>query len=113
MPNCYNSENVFGIENEKNPKNYSVRSDSGLNDYEMLRNADISVCNADELVDLRNIKIKRKAALKHRTDDFIAQVGNPYLFKVDDVVVKVEFSGGKDFSEVLADAIVAETFLAG
>lgn len=84
-----------------------------MNDYEMLRNADISVCNANELVDLRNIKIKRKAALKRRTDDFIAQVGNPYLFKVDDVVVKVEFSGGKDFSEVLADAIVAETFLAG
>ncbi len=77
-----------------------------MNDYEMLRNADISVCNADELVDLRNIKTNRKTASKLRTDDFIAQVGNPYLFKVDDVVVKVEFSGGKDFSEVLADAII-------
>lgn len=84
-----------------------------MNDYEMLRNADISACNADELVDLRNIKTNRKTALKRRTDDFIAQVGNPYLFKVDDVVVKVEFSGGRDFSEVLADAIIAETFLAG
>lgn len=84
-----------------------------MNDYEMLRNADISVCNADELVDLRNIKTNRKATLKCRTDDFIAQVGNPYLFKVDDIVVKVEFSGGKDFSEVLADAIIAEAVLAG
>ncbi len=78
-----------------------------MTDYEMLRNADISVCNADELVDLKSIKINRKTALKRRTDDFIAQVGNPYLFKVDDIVVKVEFGGGKDFSEILTDAIFA------
>lgn len=27
MPNYYNSEKVFGIENEKNSKNHSIRSD--------------------------------------------------------------------------------------
>lgn len=78
-----------------------------MTDYEMLRNADISACNADKLVDLKSIKINRKADLKCRTDDFTAQVGNPYLFKVDDVVVKVEFSGGKDFFEILTNAIFA------
>ncbi len=78
-----------------------------MNDCEMLRNADISVCNAEKLVDLRNIKTNRKAPLNRRADDFIAQVGNPYLFRVDDVVVKIEFSGGKDFSEILTDAILA------
>lgn len=107
MPNCYNSENVFGIENEKNSKNHSVRSDSGLNDYEMLRNADISACNADKLVDLSDVKVKRKLPLNRRADDFIAQVGNPYLFRVDDVVVKIEFGDGKDFSEMLTDVIIA------
>lgn len=74
---------------------------------EILRNADISVCNTDELVDLRNIKTNQKAPLKRRTSDFITQVGNPYLFKVDDIVVKVEFGDGKDFSEILTDAILA------
>ncbi len=78
-----------------------------MNNLNALRNADISVTNTDELVDLRNIKTNRKAPLKRRTDDFIAQVGNPYLFKVNDIVVKVEFGGGKDFSEVLTDAILA------
>lgn len=107
MPNCYNSENVFGIENEKISKNYSVRSDLTLNNLKALRDADISACNADKLVDLSNVKVKRKLPLNRRADDFIAQVGNPYLFRVDDVVVKIEFGDGKDFSEVLADAILA------
>jgi len=76
-------------------------------DIKMLRNADISTCNADELVDLRNVTTNRKTPLNRRADDFIAQVGNPYLFKVDDVVVKVEFGDGKDFSEILTDVILA------
>ena len=107
MPNCYNSENVFGIENEKNSKNHSIRSDFGLTNFEMLRNADISACNVDDIVDLRNIKVNRKVPLKRLTDNFIEQVGNPYLFKVDDIVVKVEFGDGKDFSEILTDVILA------
>ncbi len=107
MPDNYNSKNVFGIENRKFSKNHSMRSDVDLIDYKVLRNADISACNADEIVDLRNVKVNRKTPLKLRTDDFIAQVGNPYLFKVDDIVVKVEFGDGKDFSEILTDVILA------
>lgn len=72
-----------------------------------LRNADIFTCNADELVDLRNVEVNKKAPLSRRTDDFIAQVRNPYLFKVGETVVKVEFGGGKDFSELLTDVIQA------
>lgn len=78
-----------------------------MSDYETLKNADISACNADDIVDLRNIEVNRKAPLNCRTSDFIAQVGNPYLFKVEDIVVKVEFGGGKDFSEVLTEVIPA------
>ena len=60
-------------------------------DIKMLRNADILTCNADELVDLRNVEVNRNAPLKRRTSDFIAQVGNPYLFKVDGLVVKASY----------------------
>lgn len=98
--------NVTGIKNEKISKNHFVRSDL-VNDLKCLRNADISACNADELVDLRNVEVNPKASLNRRADDFIAQVGNPYLFRVDDVVVKVEFGDGKDFSEILTDVILA------
>ena len=76
-------------------------------DLKAFRDADISACNADKLVDLSDVKVKRKLPLNRRADDFIAQVGNPYLFRVDDVVVKVEFGDGKDFSEMLTDVIIA------
>ncbi len=78
-----------------------------MNDFEVLRNADICTCNADGLIDLRDVKVNRKASLSRRIDDFIAQVRNPYLFKVGETVVKVEFGDGKDFSELLADVILA------
>ncbi len=108
MPDNHNSKNIFGIGNEKNPKNHFVRSDEAVNDLmQTFRNADILTCNSDELVDLRNVKMNRKKPLVSRADDFFAQVGNPYLFKVDDVVVKVEFGDGKDFGEILTDIILA------
>lgn len=78
-----------------------------MTDFKMLRNADILSCNADDLVELTSTQVNRNATLKQRTSDFIAQVGNPYLFKVYDTVVKVEFGDGKDFSEMLADVINA------
>ena len=78
-----------------------------MSDLKKLSNADVSDCDIDELVDLRSIDIKRNLPLERRADDFMAQVGNPYLFRVDDVVVKVEFGDGNDFSEILTDVILA------
>ena len=95
------------ITENKPTQNHFVRSDTALIDLKMLRSSDVCACNADELVDLRDVKINRKMPSNSRMDDFIAQAGNPYLFKVDDVIVKVEFGGGKDFSEILTDVILA------
>lgn len=97
---------ISRIRRGKVSKNHSVRSDL-MSDLKKLSNADVSDCDIDELVDLRSIDIKRNLPLERRADDFMAQVGNPYLFRVDDVVVKVEFGDGKDFSEILTDVILA------
>ena len=99
--------NIQRIRENKSSQNHSIRSDAEMYDIKTPRNVDISTCNANELVDLRSVKTNRKMPLNRRADDFIAQVGNPYLFKVDDVVVKVEFGDGKDFSEILTDVILA------
>ena len=106
MPHNLKTINVTGIKNEKLSKNHFVRSDL-VNDLKKLSNANVSDCDIDELVDLRSIDIKRNLPLERRADDFMAQVGNPYLFRVDDIVVKVEFGDGKDFSEILTDVILA------
>lgn len=106
MINNYNSMGIHGIRGKKQSKNHSVRSDS-MKNLETFRNADILTCNADELVDLRNVASNGKMPLKRRADDYIERVGNPYLFKVGDTVVKVEFGDGKDFSDILTDVILA------
>lgn len=103
MTEVYNQ----GIRSIRTVKNHSVRSDLTVTDLKALRNADISARNIDELVDLRNVDIKRNLPLGQRADDFIEQVGNPYLFRVDDIVVKVEFGDGKEFSEILTNVILA------
>ena len=78
-----------------------------MTDIEMLRNADITACNIDELVDLRNVTVDTKKSLVERTDDYIRQANNPYLFRIDSTVVKVEFGSGKDFSVIFTDVIFA------
>lgn len=71
------------------------------------RNADITECCADELVDLKNVRIDRSKSAVQRAESFVKQVHNPYLFKVGETVVKVAFGDGKDFSEMLTDVILA------
>lgn len=78
-----------------------------MNNLKNLRNADVSACIIDELVDLQDIEINRKLPINRRAVDFVEKIGNPYLFRVDDIVVKVEFGDGKDFSEILTDVILA------
>lgn len=67
----------------------------------------ISSCNTDEPVDLRNVTVNREKPVSERRDDFIKQVHNPYLFRVGSTVVKVEFGEGGNFAELLSDAIFA------
>lgn len=56
--------------------------------------------NIDDLVDIRNIKINVNQPIQEKIVDFVRQVKNPYLFKVGDVVVKVNFNNnGSTFQE--------------
>ena len=56
--------------------------------------------NIDDLVDIRNIKINVNQPIQEKIVDFVKKVKNPYLFKVGDVVVKVNFNNnGSTFQE--------------
>lgn len=78
-----------------------------MTNLEMLRKADITACNADELVDLRKVTVDTEKSSYERKGDYIRQVKNPYLFRIDSTVVKVEFGNGNDFSDILTDVILA------
>lgn len=66
------------------------------------RAADFSSCDTASLVDLRNIRIDADKPVPERVKDFMNQVGNPYLFKVGDIVVKVKYGNGKQLPDALA-----------
>ena len=64
--------------------------------------ADITACEAGALPDIREAAINQEEPLFQRLDSLTAQIGNPYLFRVGDVVVKIECSNGKPFADALA-----------
>ena len=61
------------------------------NALDQYRNTDIMACDPDLLVDLREVHIATALPVRRRMVGFIQQVGNPYLFKVDGLVVKASY----------------------
>ena len=69
------------------------------------RETSIMSCNPDSLVDLREVKIDTTKSVRERIDSFMNQVRNPYLFKVDDVVIKVKFSNERPIMDAITSAL--------
>ena len=61
------------------------------NILELQRNSDIMACDANMLVDLRKVEIDTSLPVQKRMEQFLLQVGNPYLFRVDGIVVKASY----------------------
>ena len=75
---------------------------------EYLKNADIEQSIPDQLVDLRSVSIDKSLPAPERMISFFQQIKNPYIFKVDDITVKVEFSSGKSLEDSLLSFLLAE-----
>lgn len=73
-----------------------------------MRTVEINSCNPESLVDLREISINTSAPLTERVESFFTQVKNPYLFKVDEVIVKVRYGSGKSFSDAISAILSLE-----
>ena len=53
---------------------------------------DMNNIDVESIPDINDIKVSRKKVIEERILDFIDNVDNPYLFKVDGVLVKIGFS---------------------
>lgn len=70
-----------------------------------LHNSSIQDCDKNSLKNLENLDLF-SYALPGKLDKYLGDVVNPYLFKVDDVTVKMEFNcDGQKFSDALSDII--------
>ena len=70
---------------------------------ECCRCADLMTCDPGGLVDLQDVRIDTSLPVPKRLERFVHQVGNPYLFKVDDVIVKASFQPQAE--RTLSDAL--------
>ena len=77
-------------------------------DLNGLKHIDIEQCEQDQLVDLKSVSIDKTLPVPERMSAFVKQIKNPYLFKVDDITVKVEFSSGKSLEDSLLSFLLAE-----
>lgn len=108
---------IIKTKNNSNSKKNKISSNSNNNkerlgenllnmkELEELRTQTVADCNKSELVDLKDIKINRKKSKSNRMLDYIKKIKNPYLFKVGDMAVKIEYVGEKTISEALACAL--------
>ena len=60
-------------------------------ELQKMREKSMREVDQEELVDLKQIKIDRSLPVPERVVDYIRQIRNPYLFKVDNVIVKLNF----------------------
>ena len=72
---------------------------------ERYRAADLMTCDPGGLADLRDVQIDTSLPVGERMVSYLGQVGNPYLFKVEGLIVKAVFSPGSGLS--LIDALSA------
>lgn len=77
------------------------------NQLEKFKSASFPVCDISNLRDIREIKISNTKPKANRMIDFLNQAGNPYIFRVGDIAVKIEFEGGRDFSEAFVNSLCA------
>jgi len=68
--------------------------------------ADLTDCSPEHLVDLKQVEIDSSLPVSMKMEHFLEQVQNPYLFRVDQLIVKVSFSGTRELSSVLTDLAI-------
>lgn len=70
------------------------------------KDIDLSEVNIDEVDDLNEIRISRKKSKEERIIDFINKTKNPYIFKVNGRLVKLEFTdNGKSAEDCLINVL--------
>lgn len=65
-----------------------------------MEKTDIKDATPDNLVDITEIEINMKQAVSTRVENYVKQVGNPFLVRVGEYVVKIGYS---DVQETLND----------
>ena len=73
-------------------------------DLSLMKNVNIRDVDKDNLVDLNSVTIDETLPVAERVASFVAQIKNPYCFRIGDVKVKVVYKDdGPTFQQNLID----------
>lgn len=61
-------------------------------EYRALLDTDFSDADIEQLTDIRNIKIDKNLSQEKRQEQFLKQIGNPYLLRRGSMMIKVRFA---------------------
>ena len=78
-----------------------------LIDLEELRAKDVAHCDKKRLVDLREIGEIGEGNAESKVLNFLNYVKHPYLFKVGDIAVKVDYCQEKMLTELMVNVLNA------
>ena len=70
------------------------------------KDIDLSEVDIDEVDDLNEIRISRRKSKEERIIDFISKTKNPYIFKTNGRLVKIEFTdNGRKAEDAITNVI--------
>lgn len=76
-------------------------------EYKKMLGTDFTDVELEDLTDISKVQINRELPLEERKEQYLKQVGNPYLVRVGSMKVKVRFTGGISFSEAFENMLLS------
>lgn len=67
----------------------------------------VNTFNIEDFADLKVLTVDKTKPKQERLKQFITDVKNPYMVRVGDTLVRIEFTGGRNFSDALTAAFGA------
>lgn len=74
-------------------------------EFKKLSSVDVTTVNPDELVDIREVQINNSLDDVNKIMDYIEKIKNPYVFRYEDYVIKLEFNNE---SEIILEEVIEE-----
>lgn len=85
-------------------KKYDI--DKIIEKVEKYKDMDLNEINPDDIPDINEIKIDRRKPKEERILDFLSEVENPYVFKVNGQLVQIGFTNnGKTAEDCLINVL--------
>lgn len=77
---------------------------------EKCKNIDIDKIDKNDVEDISNIKISKRKSSNDRILDFLNNTSNPYVFKVNDRLVKIEFSNNDKTADTCITNVIKSLY---